>query len=191
LNDQFITSILDESKWLTTSLVIALLSISILLYKYRNSKNNSRHRVIAAMNLFYGITIGTMAFGHLLAVTIKLMLGTLEGSVTLFYLIGGALAVPSWWLIFVSLDCFTSIDYNKRLIIILNAWLSVTLLILGLHNLPLTLQAFFNIGYNMQARKETGWTIIALSVIVNLVLLVGSLIFFVSGQSFEQFDGIE
>lgn len=146
---------------------------------------------MAAMNLFYGITIGTMAFGHLLAVTVKLVLGTLEGSVTLFYLIGIALAVPSWWLIFVSSSYFTSSDKNERFIITLNAGLSITLLLLGLHNLLLAIQAFFNIGYHLHTRKEVGWTIIALSFIVNLGLLIGSLIFFVSGQSFEQFKGIE
>lgn len=42
---------------------------------------------MAAMCLF--------AFGHLLAVTIKLALGTLAGSVAAFYAIGIALALPS------------------------------------------------------------------------------------------------
>jgi hypothetical protein len=37
--------------------------------------------------------------GHLLAVTTKLLLGTLEGSLTVFYGIGLALAAPSWWIV--------------------------------------------------------------------------------------------
>src|ERR671911_2902221 len=92
--------IVDETKWLTTSIACALLAVTVLLYRHRRSDLPSRSQVLAAMNLFFGVTIGTMAFGHLLAVTTKLGLRTLEGPVPVFYLIGVALALPSWWLIY-------------------------------------------------------------------------------------------
>ena len=78
--DQLIALIIDESKWLTTSLSLALLSVLALTFMHRNSDLPRRVRILAAMNLFFGVTIGTMAFGHLLAVTIKLAMRTLEGS---------------------------------------------------------------------------------------------------------------
>ena len=70
--DQLVALIVDESKWLTTSMGFALLATTIQLYGRRNSDFPARRRVSAAMNLFFGVTIGTMAFGHLLAVTTKL-----------------------------------------------------------------------------------------------------------------------
>jgi hypothetical protein len=98
--DQLVALILAESKWLTASLGSALLAVAVLLYRHRHSGLLGRRQVLAAMNLFFGVTIGAMAFGHLLAVTTKLALGTLDGSLPVFYLIGIALAVPSWWLIY-------------------------------------------------------------------------------------------
>ena len=94
--NQLIALIVDESKWFPVSMGCAFLAVTILLYRRRHSDFPVRRRVLAAMNLFFGCTIGTMAFGHLLAVTTKLALGTLEGAVLVFYAIGVALAVPSW-----------------------------------------------------------------------------------------------
>jgi len=94
--DQVVALIVDESKWLTASMGLALLALTILLHRHRRAVLPARRRVMAAMNLFFGVTIGTMAFGHLLAVTTKLALGTLKGSFLMFYVIGIVLAVPSW-----------------------------------------------------------------------------------------------
>jgi hypothetical protein len=132
-----------------------------------------------------------MAFGHLLAVTIKLAWGTLEGSLLLFYVIGAALAAPAWWLIYHTRRLLASDDEHGRATLILNAWLAITLLALGVHNLPLALPACFNIGYHLHSRRMVGWAIVSLAVVVNVGLFIGSLIFLASGQSFEQFRGIE
>lgn len=189
--NQLITLVLDESKWLPASMAFAIMAIAIMLYRQRQSVSPPRHRVLAAMNLFFGITIGSMAFGHLLAVTIKLLLGTLEGSVPLFYLIGIALAVPAFWLIIHTRRVLTPSDGHARATLVLNAWLAITLLTLGFHNLPLAAPAFFNIGYHLHSRRVVGWVIVSLAVVVNVGLFIGSLIFMASGQSFEQFRGIE
>ena len=76
--DPLLALIVDEGKWFPASMGLALLSVSIPLYRHRNSDLPARQRITAAMNLFFGVTIGTMAFGHLLAVTTKLALGTLR-----------------------------------------------------------------------------------------------------------------
>lgn len=62
---------------------------------------------------------------------------------------------------------------------------------LGLHNLPLAAPALFNLGYCLHSRRPVGWAIAGLAVAVNLGLFVGSLVFLASGQSFEQFSGME
>jgi LPXTG-motif cell wall-anchored protein len=189
--DQLVALIVDESKWLTAAMGLALLAVATLLYRRRRSDLPVRVRVAAAMNLYFGITIGTMAFGHLLAVTTKLALGTLGGSTPAFYAIGIALAAPSWWLIHHAQRRLASDDNHERATLVLNTWLAITLLALGLHNLPLAAPAFFNIAYKLHSRRAVGWAIVCLAIVVNVGLFVGSLVFLASGQSFEQFRGIE
>ncbi len=187
--NQLVALIVDESKWLTASMGFAFFALTVLLYRYRHSDLPARRRTLAAMNLFFGVTIGTMAFGHLLAVTTKLALGTLEGSILVFYVIGIVLAVPSWWLIHHARGVLASDEDHGRTTPVLNAWVAITLLALGVHNLPLAAPAFLNIGYHLHSRRVVGWAIVSMAVVVNVGLFVGSLIFLASGQSFEQFSG--
>jgi len=182
--------ILDESKWLTWSLGLALVSAAILLLRSRASEVSVRRRVLAAMSLFFAVTIGTMALGHLLAVSTKLALGTLEGSVPVFYAIGVALAVPSWWLIGHTRTILAS-EGHGRLTMALHVWLALTLLALGIHNLPLAAPAFLNVGYHLHSRRVVGWLIVGVTIVLQVGLFIGSLIFLASGQSFEQFRGVE
>ncbi len=51
--NQLVAFIVDESKWLTVSMGLALLVVTILIYRYRHSGLTARRRVLAAMNLFY------------------------------------------------------------------------------------------------------------------------------------------
>ena len=183
--------ILDESKWLTASMGFALLAVTVLLYGHRHSVIPVRRRVLAAMNLFFGVTIGTMAFGHLLAVTTKLALRTLEGPVPVFYAIGAALAIPSWWLIYHTRRVLASDDDHGRATLGFNVWLAITLLVLGIHNLPLAAPGFLNIGYHLHSGRVVGWAIVGLAVVGNVGLFIASVIFLASGQSFEQFRGIQ
>ena len=189
--EQLVALVVDESKWLTMSMGLALLSVIALLYRHPHSGLPSRHRLLAAMNLSFGITIGTMAFGHLLAVTTKLALRTLEGPVAVLYFIGIALAVPSWWLTYRTRAELASGDNQGRATLALNAWLAMTLVAFGVHNLPLAAQGFLNIAYQLHSRRVAGWAIVGIAAVVNVGLFVGSLIFLASGQSFEQFSGME
>ena len=188
--DQLVALIVDESKWLTVSMGTAMLAVTITLRRRCHTDIPAQRRVLAAMVLFFGATIGTMAFGHLLAVTTKLALGTLEGSIPLLYLIGAALAVPSWWLIHHTRVVLASDDHG-RATLALNAWLAITLAALGPHNLPLAAPGLLNIGYQLHSRRVVGWAIIAMAVAVNGGLFIGSLVFLASGQSFEQFTAID
>jgi hypothetical protein len=186
-----VASILDESRWLTASLACALVALALQAYRHRRSQLAPRRRVTAAMCLFTGATIGTMAFGHLLAVTVKLALGTLAGSAAAFYAIGIALALPAGWLVAHSLALLDPARDPGRTTLALNAWLALTLLGLGIHNLPLAAPALLNIGYCLHRRSWVGWAVVAAAVVVSLGLFAGSLVFLASGRSFEEFSGLE
>lgn len=184
--------VLDESKWLTASLALALAMVAWKLWRHRRDETTPRHRVLAAMNLSFAATIGAMAFGHLLAVTVELGQGTLrDGSLFGFYAIGVALAAPSWWLLHHAWGLFLRPTDVGTTTVALNAWLGATLLALGLHNLPLAVPAVFDIGYQIHRHRAVGWAIVAAAIALQLGLLAASLVFLASGQSFEQFSGVE
>lgn len=189
--DQVVSLVLDESNWLAASMSSAVLAVVVLLVRRRRSDIAGTRLVLAAMNLFFGVTIGAMAFGHLSAVTIELASGTLAGSVPVLYLIGIALALPSWSLIGHTRRILAPGDGHARGTLALNAWLAITLLALGLHNLPLAAPGLLNIAYHLHSRRVVGRVIVAAAVVVNAGLFLGSWVFLVSGQTFEQFRGME
>jgi hypothetical protein len=185
--EQMAALIVDEGKWLPVSMAIALVVVAVL--RNRHSDPPVRTRILAAMSLFFAVTIGMMAFGHLLAVTTKLALGTLRGPIALLYLIGVALSVPSWWLAHDTRVALASGAVHGRRTLALNGWLAATLLAFGLHNVPLAVPGLLNVGYQLHSGRW-GWAIAGMSVVVNAGLFVGSLIFMASGESFEQFSGM-
>jgi hypothetical protein len=188
--DSFVRAILNEGGWFPVSLGVAIAAVEALLIRLRRS-TLPRHRVVlAALNLSAGTTIGCMAFGHLLAVTTKLWLGTLVGSAPVFYAIGIALAAPSWWIIGHTARLVRGGEGDRRTAR-LHAWLMVTLLALGLPNLPLALPSALTVAYAVSPRRGVRWAIVSLAVALNVGLFVASLVFFASGQTFEQFRGIE
>jgi hypothetical protein len=187
--NEVLALIVDESKWLTASLGVALLAVAFMSIRIRSAAP-LRQKAVAAMSLFFALTVGTMAFGHLLAVSVKLALGTLEGSIAKLYLIGVALAVPSWWLVAHAARQPTVSVPHRFMTLRLNAWVVATLLLIGIHNIPLAAPGFVNIAYVMQSRRALGWVLVSLFVAINVALLVGSLVFLASGQTFEQFRGV-
>ena len=186
---QLVELVLNEGKWFPASMGLALACAAILLYRYRRSELPARRRILAAMNLVFAVTVGSMALGHLLAVTTKLAIGTLEGSRLAFYAIGIALAVPSWGLAFHA-RALLARDVDERKTIALNVWLAITLLVLGVPNVPLAAPALFNIGYQLHSRRIVGWAIVSLFLALQLGLFGASLVFSASGRSFEEFRGV-
>lgn len=181
--------ILDESNWPAASLLLAILAVAAV---WARGRRGSVDRLGAgrALDLFYGCLIGTMGSGHLLAVTIKDLQGTLAGPPILLYPLGLALAVPGWWLAGHATRSASEREAGRRRSIALNAWLGVSLLAFGPHNWPLALLAALNLAYRWQSRPLLGRAIVTLAVAAYLALFVGSLVFLASGQSFEQFADV-
>jgi hypothetical protein len=190
MTDWLVTAILNEGGWFMLSLAVALAAVAALLAGLRGSDLPGHEVALAALNLSAGTTVGCMAFGHLLAVTTKLLLGTLAGSVPTFYAIGAALAVPSWWVIAHTARLSVGRE-DRRTTVRLHTWLVATLLVLGLPNLPLAVPSVLTIAFAVTARPVARWAIVGVAVAVNVGLFVGSLIFVASGRTFEQFSGID
>jgi hypothetical protein len=191
MTDALVALIVDEGKWLTFSMSVALVGAVALIVRHRRAGVAGQAVVSAAMSLFFALTVGTMAFGHLLAVTTKLLVGTLEGSIAALYAIGIVLAVPSWWLIAHLRRAASPDPRVRQTTLALNGAVVAALLVLGLHNLPLAAPGLVNIAYLLHARRAVGWALVGLALAINLGLFAGSLVFMASGQSFEQFRGIE
>ena len=187
MRDRLVALIVDEGKWPTFSMGVALLAMLWFLGQTRGG--DGRRRTQGAMSLFFSTTVGTMAFGHLLAVSTKLVVGSLEGSTLAFFAIGVALAVPSWWLLAHTLRVAAAESPGRRSLA-LHLWPVATLLALGLHNLPLALPGLLSCAYQLHSRRALGLALVGAAVLVNGGLFVGSLVFLASGKSFEDFSGM-
>lgn len=183
--------VVDESKWLAASLAIALAMGAWSLVRSRDSESPWRRRIQVALNLTFGLVIGVMALGHLLAVTVRWADGTLrEGSLFVFYGIGIVLAVPSWWLVARNWRARTD-RRGDGSAVRLNAWTAASLVAVGPINWPLALPALLNVVYARSSRPLVGRVVLAVALLLYLALFAGSLVFFVSGQSFEEYSGME
>ena len=98
MTETLVELVLEEGKWLATAMFLSFIAVVLQLGRKRAERLARRQVILGAMNLFYGCMIGIMAFGHLLAVTVKLAQGTLASSLWILYPLGLALAIPSWWL---------------------------------------------------------------------------------------------
>lgn len=188
--DQIATAIVSENKWLPVAMSAALASVAVLVIRYRGSNLPATRLVMASMNLFAGVMLATMGVGHVLAVTTKLLIGTLEGSPLVLYPIGVAVLVPSCWMI-AHTRAILGHQGAGRTTTGLNLWMAVTLMALGLHNLPLAAPSLLNIGYRLHSRRAIGMAIVSFAVVFNVALFIGALVFMASGQNFEQFSGLE
>jgi hypothetical protein len=189
--EQLTALILDESKWLSFAMLVSGLAVVVLLVRHGVPGMSGRLKNLQALNLFSGCMVGTMSSGHLLAVTIKLALGTLGGSVLILYPIGIVLAVPAWWIAFGTGHYAREIHRYRKRMLILNGWLVLSLLALGLNNWPLAIPSALGVAYQVHSRPFVGKIIVAVAVVSMLALFVGSVVFFVSGETFEQFEGMQ
>ena len=188
--ERLLALLLDESKWLAAAMLAALLAALAWIRRRSRARSLDRLAVLGAMNRFYGCMIGVMGLGHLLAVTLVVLRGTLQGSLWFLYPLGLALAVPAW-LLFAGVPRLAAGDPGgSKRSAALNLWLGIALPALGLHNLPLALPAYLNLAYQFHRRRALGRVIVAAAILANLALFAGSLVFLASGQSFEQFSGM-
>lgn len=135
--------VLNEDLWFPAAAVVALLATAGLVLRHRAKRIARTATLVCGLNLFYGLLIGILGVGHLLAVSIKTAAGTLPASTSRWFIfpLGLALAVPAWWLA----ASVTGLCDRRRSVwrraIALNAWLGVLLLPLAA---PLAVPAAVN-----------------------------------------------
>ena len=176
--DRLAAFIVGEGNWLPLAMAAA---VATAAWQWmRPSPVAVRSRVLEAMNLFVGVTLLVMGIGHLLAVTTKLFQGSLQASPPLLYLIGVAIVIPSALLVFNARHPNTTG---------FNLWMAVTLVVLGLINIPLAIPPLLSIAYSRHTRARVGLAIVVTFVLVNVGLFTGGMLFMLSGaQTFEEFQ---
>ncbi len=179
--------ILDESKWLAFSMAVAGLAAAGLLLRTRGAPG--RRRNLAALTLTSGVTIGVMALGHLLAVSIRLAQDSLRGAAPALYALGAALLIPSAAVTLHAIGLARPEAAPGRRTVGLHLWLGLTLLALGLHNLPLAVPGFLALAYHLHVRRTAGRILLGAAVLANLALFAGALAFAASGKTFEELGG--
>lgn len=190
--ESLLALVVDEGKWLTSSMAIAVVAAGALWYRSDAESMPDTVRILAAMNLMGGVIVATMAFGHLLAVSVKLAQGTLrDGSLLVFVAIGASLLIPSVLVVRHTSEILAPGRGHPRRTVALNGWLAGTLLAIGVHNLPLAALSLFTIAYQLHSGRLVGWAIVGIAAVATISLFAASLVFLASGQSFEQFRGIE
>ena len=187
MSDRIAAFIIGEGNWLPLAMGTAFIAIGVLFVTVKDTAIPLPRRILALMNLFTGVMLLVLGSGHLLAVTTKLLQGTLRGSALFFYVIGIAVVLPAWFVARHTRSILAAGD--PRTTVKLNVWMAVTLAVLGLVNLPLAVPAFCNIGYSLHQRRWVGGAIVTVAVITCVGLFIGGLIFMASGQTFEEFSG--
>ncbi|MCA9739411.1 MAG: hypothetical protein R3E98_14285 [Gemmatimonadota bacterium] len=176
-----------EAYWIAPSVLLALVVAARELHR---SPPEGPARWGAALNAYTGVLIATMASGHLLAVSLLALDGTVRGQPAVLHAIGVVLLVPAV-LVARNAARIRRGTSDRSATVRVNALLILALLLTGPRNLPLAIPAGLNIAYAMQTRRAVGRGIAALAASMAVLLLVGSVRFFLSGDSFEAFRGIE
>lgn len=181
--------ILTESNWMPAAMALAFIAVAVRL-RADGRAVQARLRILRALTLFYGVMIGVMASGHLIAVSIKAAQGTLQGSPWFLYTLGLSLAVPAWWLAAEALRAGLEDSRGLRRTVGLNGWLGLALMIIGPHNWPIAAPAVLNIAYRFQTHRAIGTAIVIVAGVGYVVLFAGALMFMASGQTFEELQDI-
>ena len=130
--------ILKDETWVAVASSLGLLAILAMILRQRRHQQSKWTIVVGALNLFFGLWIGIMGLGHLVAVTIKAVQGTLPANVHLWIAIplGFALAVPGWWLTALIRGLLAGDKRSRRRAMWLNAWLATATAAAGAGPVP-------------------------------------------------------
>ena len=181
--------ILTEGNWMPAAMTIAFIGVAARLRADRYTASTGL-RSFRALTRFYGVLIGIMASGHLIAVSLKAAQGTLQGSPWFLYTLGLSLAVPAWWLAAEAGRAGLEDPGGLRRTVGLNGWLGLALMVIGPHNWPIAAPAALNIAYRFQTHRAVAIAIVIVAGAGYAALFAGALMFMVSGQTFEELQGI-
>jgi hypothetical protein len=163
-----VAPLLDPGLWFVTGFLGAALGVMLL----RAGPLRTERR----LNLAYGIFLGTMGLGHLVAVAIKSALGTLPATTSwMVWPLGFALAVPSFWIAVNALRLPRDEAGFGRQLVALDAGLVLLLVSLG-PSAVLGIPALLNLGYRFSTGTTARAAITAVSCAGYLALLAAFLV---------------
>lgn len=151
--------LLDEEFWLLVATAAGVLAAAAVFVAGWRRTLSKRLVIATSLNAFFGLWIGLMGTGHLLAVTTKAILGTLPPTTHLWTAIpfGFAIAVPGWWLVARLGPLMKSEATATRQAVWLNAWLAVVLVVPAL---PLVIPPVLNLAMLTYANKSARRTFV-------------------------------
>lgn len=185
--DLLIANLTNESRWIFPSVLLALAASTWM----GRSRAWDRPRIAGAMTVFSGLLIGLLALGHLFAVTLKAWVGTLSGAAGPLYAIGVVLTVPAALVLREGRGLSRGEREPGRKTATLHGLLILALAVTGPLNLPLAVPSLLAAVYAVHRRAWVGRSAVLGMALVVTLLTMGSARFFASGQSFEDFGGIE
>jgi hypothetical protein len=154
-----IAALLSPATWMQAGFALAVVTVALTIRRQLRDGAARRAIVLAAMHRFYGCVIGAMATGHIVAVALKMGLGTLPDTTSPLALpLGVAMAVPAWWLAIAA----PRFGAGTPTSLVLNGVLAVLFLALGT-SAPLAIPAVLNLVYQRHARRAVGVAAAALA----------------------------
>ena len=151
--------LLNPTVWFPAALLLAAAVVAA---------TRRRLDTAAAMHRFYGVVIGVMASGHVVAIAIKLALGTLPATTSRLAIpLGFVLGVPAWWL--------ALRPASGRTALALDVWLVAWFVALG-PSAPLAVPALLSIAYRYHRRRAVGTAIVVTAAAVYLAMLIASFV---------------
>ena len=167
--------LLDATLWFPAALVIATALTAVQLFRAAKRGTSRRVATLAALHIYYGCVIGVMGTGHLVAVTIRAVQGTLAEGVTWpLYPLGFALAIPAA-LMMVGAARLRSEDTKPRWLAALDLWLALLLIAL-LTSAPLAIPAILNLICLRSRRRAVERAVVMTTALVYLAMFVASLV---------------
>jgi hypothetical protein len=168
--------LLNAALWFPAALVLATAATAV--QRARAAKRGTPRRIatLAALHTCYGCVIGVMGTGHLVAVTIRAVQGTLAQGVTWpLYPLGFALAIPAALMVASAARLPAAEATQRRRLTVLDAWLALVLIAL-LTSAPLAIPALLNLVYLRSARPAVDRAVLMTTALTYLAMFVASLV---------------
>lgn len=181
-------ALVTESRWIAPSIGLAVI---LAVRAFRRAVAEGVEGGAAALGVLAGTLIGLLAVGHLFAVLLKLAMGDLGGSLPVLLAIGIVLALPSWAVARHGWELARGHREVGRKTVTLNLLLIGCLLVTGPLNAPLAIPAALAALHAWTKRERARRVIMVATVLFVMLLFAGSVRFFMSGQSFEDFSRVE
>jgi hypothetical protein len=168
--------LLNAALWFPAALVIATAVTALQMARAAKRGVPRRLATLAALHTYYGFVIGVMGTGHLVAVTIRAVQGTLAQGVTWpLYPLGFALAIPAALMVASAARLPEAEPTHRRRLTVLDACLGLFLIAL-LTSAPLAIPAILNLLYLRSTRPAVDRAVVMTSALTYLAMFVASLV---------------